>query len=461
MTTRHWRVATLGAALLGTAYSLSPVGAWLLCAFALIVVWACRGADARERRWLLAILIAAFALRVVAIWGLVALTDPRRQSFTTLFGDAHYTLERATWLRNVLLGIPISPLDQMEAFKAYGSSGSYYPMALLEVLLGNAPFGLHLFNATMYLLGGVTLYRAVRSRLGARSALVGLAVLLFMPTLFIWSISPLKESTYFFLMAIALASLVGVVREPRWWLKLAAAAVIGVALAGIGSLRSGGLQIAVGGMALGVALAVLVSHRRLMIVALVAVPLLAIVALRRPDVHARLLILMREGAHRHIGHVQSVGTAYRILSPEYYYDSVRSDEMTFDDGVNFLGGAFRDFALIPKPWNPSSRSDVMIIPQQIVWYALLVLMVPGAISGLRRDPLLTSLLLGNVLVGAAVIAPNSGNVGTLLRHRDMVVPFVVWLGAHGAVSVVSHAWRLRGVVPAPASDAPRLTEEIA
>jgi hypothetical protein len=40
---------------------------------------------------------------------------------------------------------------------------------------------------------------------------------------------------------------------------------------------------------------------------------------------------------------------------------------------------------------------------------------------------------GLIGAGLAVIAMNSGNVGTMVRHRDTVVPFVVWLSALGAV----------------------------
>jgi hypothetical protein len=74
-----------------------------------------------------------------------------------------------------------------------------------------------------------------------------------------------------------------------------------------------------------------------------------------------------------------------------------------------------------------------MVPQQLIWYALLIFSVPGFVAGLRRDALLTGLLFGTALVGAAAIALASGNVGTLIRHRDMIVPFVVWIGALGAI----------------------------
>ena len=59
----------------------------------------------------------------------------------------------------------------------------------------------------------------------------------------------------------------------------------------------------------------------------------------------------------------------------------------------------------------------------------------AAIVGLRpawrRDPLLVSLLVGYVLPTAAVLALVNGNVGTLVRLRGLVTPFLIWVGALG------------------------------
>jgi len=39
------------------------------------------------------------------------------------------------------------------------------------------------------------------------------------------------------------------------------------------------------------------------------------------------------------------------------------------------------------------------------------------------------------VVAAVPIGLSNGNVGTLVRHRDTVVPFIVWLSGLGAVSL--------------------------
>lgn len=41
------------------------------------------------------------------------------------------------------------------------------------------------------------------------------------------------------------------------------------------------------------------------------------------------------------------------------------------------------------------------------------------------------------MVGGVTIALNSGNLGTMVRFRDTIVPFVVWLSARGAISLVN------------------------
>jgi hypothetical protein len=67
----------------------------------------------------------------------------------------------------------------------------------------------------------------------------------------------------------------------------------------------------------------------------------------------------------------------------------------------------------------------------MLWYVMLVLLPIGAVAGWRRDPLVTCLLVGFTLPTAAVLALTNGNVGTLLRLRGLVTPYLVWVSAVG------------------------------
>jgi hypothetical protein len=175
------------------------------------------------------------------------------------------------------------------------------------------------------------------------------------------------------------------------------------------------------------------THRWLVIAAVVAVPIVATGAIRQPVVKDAVLYQIRQMAATHIGFVNSPGPAYRLLDDDFYALRRSKDDLTIDEAWRFVAGAVREFVLMPRPWAPHSRNEIAMVPQQLIWYGLLIFSVPGLVAGLRRDTLVTGLLIGTALVGAAAIAPASGNVGTLIRHRDMIVPFVVWIGVLGAI----------------------------
>ena len=87
---------------------------------------------------------------------------------------------------------------------------------------------------------------------------------------------------------------------------------------------------------------------------------------------------------------------------------------------------------VPLPWKAQSSAALAYLPEQIVWYLLAVLVPIGLPFAFRRDPIVTGLLLGHALVIAAAVALTGGNVGTLVRHRGLALPYLVWLSAVGA-----------------------------
>jgi hypothetical protein len=61
------------------------------------------------------------------------------------------------------------------------------------------------------------------------------------------------------------------------------------------------------------------------------------------------------------------------------------------------------------------------------------------VAGCRRDRLVTCILVGYVVPTAAALALTNGNVGTLLRLRGLVIPYLVWIGAVGLCAVIGTA----------------------
>lgn len=434
------RLLLLAAGCLGIAYTVSP----LTVLFALIVWALCgyagRGLDAAERHRVLGVLLAAVLVRVAVVGLLLLTTDPARQHYTALVPDAHAAIARTWWIRNLWLGVTIGPQYTDATYNPYGASPYWYVLAAIQVIVGASPYGLNFVSTTAFLAGAVVLYRLARESYGPTAALAGFTVLVFWPTLLAWSVATLKESMQFGLTAVLFACAVHALRGRTSVKRVTALAGVIVAIAALDGLRSGALAIAGTGVAAGILLRALTVRRTLALVTTVVVALAAAVLLSRPTVQDRLMVQLRESADRQLGHVASFGYGYKVLDQRFYSEGrFAIASMTGPEAFRYLVRATVAFFVVPAPWQITSNAGLALLPQQLLWYALIVFSVPGIVVGLRRDPLVTWIFVAYVAAGIAVIAPNSGNIGTLVRHRDAVMPALVWPSVLGFLSTL--AWR--------------------
>ena len=119
----------------------------------------------------------------------------------------------------------------------------------------------------------------------------------------------------------------------------------------------------------------------------------------------------------------------------------RDFDLTPGQAARFVVRAVISYIVMPLPWQMETRGELSYLPEQLFWYMLLLLAPFGAIVAVRRDPIVGSLLIAYVLPTAAVVALTTGNVGTLIRHRTLIAPYLVWVSALGLVSVTN--WVLR------------------
>ena len=431
------RVAICGV-ILGVVYALSPLTVWFALAMILIVRAAVAGLEGQERRWVLTLLVVAIVLRVIAIGGLFALTNHAKVPFASFFGDEEYFIKRSLWLRNLSLGIPIHVADLKYAFDEYSATSYLYVLAFVQVLVGPAPYGVHLLAVAFYISGTVLLYRTVRPPFGRMPALLGLGLLLFLPSLFAWSISALKDPVFFLLMASSLALAVKIARGPGVPRRLLAAGAVTVLVVALETIRpgSGGL-LSVASVAGGLAIAAAVSRPRLLIASMVAVPVLAGAVLKYPEAQVKTYSAVKAAAQQHWVHVATTGYVYRLLDERFYPDRGEIDDMEFREAAAFVVRALGRYVTVPLPWEVRSRWALAYMPAQIVWYILVALVPVGFVFGCRRDPFTAGLLLAYALAAAIVVALSSGNIGTLVRHRDLALPYLVWLSAVAMCELLS------------------------
>ncbi len=437
----------LGAGVLvGMLYTLSPLTVLSVPLVIAASVWAARGLTATERRWFVGIMAVAVVTRLMAIGGLLLASDDSLP-YATLFGDERFFTNRTLWMRNIGLGVPVSPADFIYAFEDVGRSSYLYYLALLQALVGEAPYGVHVANATAYVCGVLLIFRMVRPVFGGVAALGGLSVLLFLPSLFVWSISTLKEPLYTLVAAVELVCAVRFIQAAQFRTRLWALVGLVAGAAALESLRQGSILVAIIGVVGGAAAAYVVRRPRFVLAAVVLLPLVAGAALATPSVQARVLPIVRGWAFYHNGHVNSAGYSYKILDRRYYYEGTRIFQMPGREAGAFMVRAVFSYLTEPLPWHAESRAMLAYLPEQMAWYVLLAFVPFGLWAGLRQDAVVTCLLAAHAFAVIMMVAMTSGNIGTLIRHRGLALPYLAWLAALGVGACVRAA--SPAALPAP------------
>ncbi len=435
---------SVGAGLtVGLLYTASPLLMWVLAAILALLWTGGRGLPAAERRALVAILGAALAVRlgVIAVLFVAGLPTHTDLSVGNLAGDDAYYLGRALRARDLLVGFANGRYDYFVVTDEYGRTSYLSLLTWIQVALGPTPYSMRALNAVFFVGGATLLFRTARQAFGSVTAFAGLVVLLFMPSLIFSSVSMLKESLYFLLTSILLFAC-----YHAWHARSARARALGVVAVAaavwlLDDLRRGALILTVAGLSVAVAIR-LIAAKPWRVAATVAIVVgLAGVGLTRPDLRARAVDGVVTAAKMHGGHVFTVGHAYKLLDEGFYMNpsapSAWNLTLTEPQAARFVVRAAISFLVTPWPWEMASLSELVYLPEHLMWYLCLAFLPAGLVAGWRRDPWLTSLLIGYALPTAAVLALTNGNVGTLLRMRGLVMPYMLWLSVAGALAVAN------------------------
>lgn len=439
--------AVVAGALVGLAYTLSPLTVAVAPLFAAIVWYAARDLPRGEQRWVVALLAGSIAIRLAAIAGLFLVTDHTRVVAGIFFGDEAYYIKRSMLLTSLALRAPISPEDITDAFEEIGDLGYMRLLTFLQVLFGPSPYGLRVLNVACAIFGAVLLYRLARRSFGGLPAIVGLSIVLCLPSLFAWSVSLLKEPMLMVATGLVLVSAVAIVRGD-WSAKAAAVVVAALAAVAAEALRLTGSLMAIGGVVLGYVWQFATTKPARAVAMVVAIPCLALGVLTVPPLHDRAMDNIKIAAARNRGHVFTAGFSYKLLDERFYGDSPIIETMTNIEAARFIVRAVVHFVIEPTPENVRSRIALAYLPEQLLWFAMLVVLPLGIRTAIRVDRLLTMLLLGSAALATFLIAISGGNVGTLVRHRGTVIVYLAWLSAIGFCDVAARLLA-RGRPPLP------------
>src|SRR5215470_17446997 len=427
----------------GALYTVSPLTAWCGAIAALVLTLAGRGLPEAERRALNVLLAVALVARVVAIGAMFIVNTPMHddESIAMLSGDEAYGLNRAMRTRDVLTGAPVTQYDYFITYDEYGRNSYITALTAIQMLFGPTPYSMRLLNALVFVVAAILLFRLTRSAFGPLPAFGGLAVLLFLPTLFAWSISLLKEPLYLLVTAVILTGVASSVRGRSWQTRVLAILGAAASLAVARDLRPAAVPLILTGLGVGVvAFLFFSSPLRVRLGAVAIAALAALGVTMRSSVPERLGAALDAAAKTHTGHVFTVGHSYKLLDAGFYFTPVTPIQSTLslapDEAARYVTRAAASFLAVPWPWEFVSARELLYLPEQVLWYVMVALFPIGLVAGWRRNRFVTMLLAGYMIPTSAAIALTNGNVGTLLRLRGIVIPYVIWLSAVGFVAAL-------------------------
>lgn len=236
--------------------------------------------------------------------------------------------------------------------------------------------------------------------------------------------------------AAEMVAAVAILRARRAWTRLFAAVATLACAFVLQGLRDGGMAMAVVGVGGGLAASVVVTRPRLLLVSLMALPLVLVIAFNRPAVQMRVLSAVHEAAYKNWGYINTPGYTYKLLDARFYPDRSNVPTMTPPEATRFVLSAVASYVTVPVPWRIESRSALAFLPEQVIWYGLMALLPFGIWAGLRRDAVITSLLVAHATAAALMVALTGGNVGTLVRHRGLALPYLVWFSVLGGIELM-------------------------
>ena len=106
--------------------------------------------------------------------------------------------------------------------------------------------------------------------------------------------------------------------------------------------------------------------------------------------------------------------------------------------VSYLPTGLVYALLAPFPWAARRPQELVAAPEMLFWYVLVVAAGVTAWRERRRwRPLAPPAAVAVALI--VVLALAEGNVGTLFRHRGMVVPVVAMLASPTLAAMIARA----------------------
>jgi hypothetical protein len=140
-----------------------------------------------------------------------------------------------------------------------------------------------------------------------------------------------------------------------------------------------------------------------------------------------------------VGFFKTGGSVYKVYD-DGFYDGYVSD-LRLSNVVLYMVKGWIYFVFSPFPWNITSTLQLVTMPQVILWYVLAFFAVWGLFGITKARAMYSLVVLTYIFVITFSMGMISGNMGTALRHRDVILPLFFIFSAAGIVRIFRYTAR--------------------
>lgn len=426
-----------GALLLGVPLGLlsvfSPGSIFFIFVSILMVLFIYFFSEINEKGFLIKIFLSGLILRIFLLLGLIFILILVNHwseyhfgiRLPFLFEDYAYHTARSWMLTKYYLGAPLSKAMIKDLFVAYGMTSHLYILSAFYSLFGFSPISVTFLNCIFSVSTGIIYYSIAKELFGVKAAKITAVLIIFFPSLILWSITNLKDSLFIFLTGLILWSFmqIAIYKKKRHIILL----ILGLLLQG--SLRQGFHWTTVAVLALGY----LIIKKKFKIR---YTPLLIIITVMlAPYLKAGLDMLKYKVVNYHIGVISTGGFTYKLYDNRVYSGQFDINSLSYLELVKGLFKGWFHFFLEPFPWKISSKLSLLSFPQMIIWYFLVLFSILGVSIQLRYNWKKSLVFIIYFLAIGSLLVLTGGNIGTDFRIRDTLTPIILLFSSIGLTKI--------------------------
>jgi hypothetical protein len=374
-----------------------------------------------EKLLLRGIFLAGLLLRV---WLAVATNVFRLVDFfggdSTIYDRAGYVLMQ-TWFGYEVTDKAMKDYVSVSTASAWGM---YYFVGGIYSILGRNPLAVQFLNCVLGALTAVLIYFCAQELFrNRRVALWAAALTAFFPSLIIWSSQGLKDCPIVFLLVLAMLAVLRLQERFSYgWITVLIAASVGIF-----SLRFyiffAFATAAVGSFILGSQISLRSFVQRLMVIVLFGLALTSLGILqgaqKQVEVFGSLETLQNSRLDQAVSAESGYGRDLDVSTPL--------------GALQALPIGFVYFMFAPFPWEVKNFRQAVTLPEVLLWWATIPLLVSGLIYAVRTRLQATSGILLFTILLTLAYSIFQGNVGTAYRQRSQMQVFYFIFVAAGIV----------------------------